>query len=105
MNDNIATNAERLGSLLTERIPQIGYQRPEATYLAWLDCAALGLGDDPAQAFLDRGRVALTSGVAFGPVGRAMPGSTWRAPTRCSPRPSTGWPGCSERSFGVQPAT
>ncbi len=70
VNDNIATNAERLGSLLTERIPQIGYQRPEATYLAWLDCAALGLGDDPAQAFLDRGRVALTSGVAFGPGGQ-----------------------------------
>ena len=33
---------------------------PEAGYLAWLDCRALGLGDDPAAAFLERGRVALS---------------------------------------------
>ena len=31
-------------------------------YLAWLDCRELGLGDDPAAAFLERGRVALSSG-------------------------------------------
>ena len=34
----------------------------EAGYLAWLDCRALSLGDDPAAAFLERGRVALSSG-------------------------------------------
>ena len=40
---------------------------PQASYLAWLDCRALDLGDDPAAAFLDRGRVALAPGVNYGP--------------------------------------
>ena len=39
---------------------------PEASYLAWLDCSALSLGDDPAAAFLAGGRVALSSGPTFG---------------------------------------
>jgi cysteine-S-conjugate beta-lyase len=42
---------------------------PQATYLAWLDCRALGLGDDPAAAFLDRGRVALSPGPDYGAPG------------------------------------
>ena len=39
---------------------------PEATFLAWLDCSALGL-DDPARFFLDHARVALSDGPPFGP--------------------------------------
>jgi cystathionine beta-lyase len=42
---------------------------PRAGYLAWLDCTALGLGDDPAAAFLARGKVALTPGPGFGQEG------------------------------------
>ena len=45
----------------------MGYRVPEATYLAWLDCRGLGLGDDPAAVFRDRGRVALSSGPNYGP--------------------------------------
>ena len=41
-------------------------------YLAWLDCRALGLGDDPADAFLKRGRVALSSGPTFGSEGKGF---------------------------------
>ncbi len=39
--------------------------RPEATFLAWLDCSALGL-DDPARFFLDHAHVALSDGPPFG---------------------------------------
>jgi cystathionine beta-lyase len=39
---------------------------PEATFLAWLDCGALGF-DDPARFFLDHARVALSDGPPFGP--------------------------------------
>ena len=42
------------------------WQAPEATYLAWLDCRELGLGDDPARVFRERGRVALGSGPNYG---------------------------------------
>jgi cystathionine beta-lyase len=65
-------NRKRLGARLAEELPLIGYRPPDATYLAWLDCRALGLGDDPTVAFLERGRVALNAGPAFGPPGRGF---------------------------------
>lgn len=58
-----------LVELVREHLPTAVLQRPEATYLAWLDCRALGLGDDPAVAFLERGRVALQAGPPFGTGG------------------------------------
>ena len=39
---------------------------PEATYLAWLDLRGVGLGQDPAEILIERGRVALTAGRPFG---------------------------------------
>jgi cysteine-S-conjugate beta-lyase len=47
----------------------IGYVEPEAGFLAWLDCRALGLGADPARTFLKRGNVALVPGLKFGREG------------------------------------
>lgn len=44
--------------------PQIGYQRPQATFVAWLDVSALPLVD-PVDAFL-KGGVALSAGEAYG---------------------------------------
>ncbi|WP_229074381.1 MalY/PatB family protein [Actinoplanes sp. DH11] len=65
----IDENRRLLAGLLAEHLPQVRYRPGEATYLAWLDCRELGLGDDPAAIFLDRGRVALSSGPAFGTGG------------------------------------
>lgn len=62
-------NRRLLSALLAEHLPAVRYQPGQATYLAWLDCRALGLGDDPATVFLDRGRVALNPGSAFGTGG------------------------------------
>lgn len=65
-------NRHLLRSLLTEHLPAVGYQLPEATYLAWLDCRDLGLGDDPAATFRHRGRVALSPGGRYGDPGRGF---------------------------------
>lgn len=62
-------NRRLLADLCREHLPEVGYRMPEATYLAWLDCRALGLGDDPAAVFLDRARVAVNPGPTFGPGG------------------------------------
>jgi len=62
-------NRSLLSRLLAEQLPDVRYVPPEASFLAWLDCRELGLGDDPAQAFLDRGRVALSPGPGFGVPG------------------------------------
>lgn len=57
-----------LSALLAEHMPTVGYVAPAATYLAWLDCRSLGLGDDPSVAFLERG-VRLSEGPNFGVEG------------------------------------
>ncbi|HSF97321.1 MAG TPA: aminotransferase class I/II-fold pyridoxal phosphate-dependent enzyme [Ornithinibacter sp.] len=59
-------NRSLLARLLVEHLPAVRWPAPDATYLAWLDCRDLGLGDDPAAAFRDRGRVALGSGPHYG---------------------------------------
>jgi cystathionine beta-lyase len=58
-------NRRLLGELLAAHLPAITFHPPEATFLAWLDCSALGL-DDPARFFLDHGGVAVSDGPPFG---------------------------------------
>src|ERR1017187_1932167 len=62
-------NRALLGRLLREQLPEVGYVPGSATFLAWLDCRNLGLGDDPAAAFLAGGKVALSPGPDFGEQG------------------------------------
>jgi len=57
---------------LTARLPRLGYHLPEASYLAWLDFRHYGLGADPAEFLLDRGRIALSHGPDFGPGGEGF---------------------------------
>lgn len=65
-------NRGLLLELVCAHLPGVVYVPPEASYLAWLDVGALGLGDDPVKVFLDRGRVALTRGRDYGPEGAAF---------------------------------
>ena len=65
-------NRGYLSRLLSEHLPAVRYVPPQASFLAWLDCAPLELGDDPAAAFLARGRVALAPGPDFGTQGRGF---------------------------------
>jgi cystathionine beta-lyase len=58
-----------LGGLLRERLPMVSWHQPEASFLAWLDCAVLGPDDQARERFLDRGRVALEPGLRFGAAG------------------------------------
>ncbi|HWB22843.1 MAG TPA: PatB family C-S lyase [Gaiellaceae bacterium] len=67
--DYLDGNRRLLGELLESQLPGVGYVPPQAGFLTWLDCRSLGLGDDPAEVFLERGRVALTSGLGFGAEG------------------------------------
>lgn len=68
--DYLRGNRDLLGDLLSAALPSIRYQPPEGTYLAWLDCADLGLGDAPAAFFAEHADVALTDGPACGKQGR-----------------------------------
>ncbi len=67
--DQLAANREQLGRDLPQHLPRISWTPPQATYLAWLDCTALRLGDEPAEIFLSEGRVALSRGLDYGAPG------------------------------------
>ena len=61
-------NRHLLAALLAEHLPDVRYRVPDATYLAWLDCSALGDGDAPFERFRQRG-VQLSPGPDFGSAG------------------------------------
>ena len=63
-------NRDYLAQYLSENIPGIRMTKPEATYLAWLDCRDLNVSQPPAQFFLEKARVALNNGEDFGEPGR-----------------------------------
>jgi len=65
-------NRTYLADLIAEHLPQVRYLPPEGTYLAWLDCRDLGLGESPARFFQDRADVVLTPGEDCGDAGRGF---------------------------------
>jgi cystathionine beta-lyase len=76
----VAANKQLLAAELAAHVPAVRYTRTEGTYLAWVDCSALGLAD-PQRHFLERGRVAFSAGVTF-----AKSAQQWvRINLACSP--------------------
>jgi len=62
-------NRDHLLARLAAEAPAVRAYAPEGTYLVWLDFRATGLGDDPAAALLERGRVGLNAGADYGTGG------------------------------------
>lgn len=60
------TRRALLGALIDDRMPTVTWHRPEAGYLAWLNCTGLGHDVDASQIFLSLGRVALERGQSYG---------------------------------------
>lgn len=54
--------------LVAQHLPSVVAHPPDATYLAWLDCRAIGDGDEPHRRFHDGG-VEVSPGLNFGPLG------------------------------------
>ena len=63
-------NRARVAEFVTAQWPEVRHAPPEATYLSWLDCRALNLPQEPHKFFLERARVAVSEGPAFGDAGR-----------------------------------
>ncbi|QJI29442.1 putative C-S lyase [Pseudomonas sp. ADAK18] len=61
----LQANRDYLLNAVQTRLPGIVMHAPQGTYLAWLDCSALGL-DDPQQFFLEQAKVGLSAGLEFG---------------------------------------
>lgn len=66
-------NVAFVDRFVAREIPQVRLIKPEATFLAWLDCRALALEPDRLQQLLlSVGRLALNQGYTFGPGGEGF---------------------------------
>ncbi len=68
----LEANRDFLFGFLNEHLPEIKMIKPEGTYLAWLDCRELDLQPDPYLFFLNKAKVALNDGWAFGENGKGF---------------------------------
>ena len=60
-------NVEYINNFCKEHIPQIKPNKPDCTYLMWLDCKDLGLeGDELVNFFINEARLGLNDGRSFG---------------------------------------
>jgi cystathionine beta-lyase len=63
-------NVDFVDRYLSEHLPLIRVMKPQASFLAWLDCRRLGLDHDAlVDLFVKRARLALNDGRMFGPGG------------------------------------
>ena len=66
----ISDNHDFLGRYIGEHIPQLHVIPPEATYLAWIDCRKLGLGEEVlSRMMMEDAKIYLDDGHIFGPEG------------------------------------
>lgn len=69
----IEGNLEFTLKYFAERIPRIKPNRPEGTYLMWLDCRSLGMDAKALRAFFNQtAKVGLNDGATFGPGGEGF---------------------------------
>ena len=69
----IEENVRFVENYCREHLPQIRPWRPQASFLVWLDCRALGLSHDALiDLFVNRARLALNDGAMFGTGGEGF---------------------------------
>ncbi len=66
----IEENVDFTQDFLRKNIPRISFQKPEATYLLWLNCKSLQLSDEELRSFfVEKANLGLNGGIVFGPGG------------------------------------
>jgi cystathionine beta-lyase len=68
----LEANRDFVAAFVASELPGVRHFAPEGTYLAWLDCRALGLAPSPQRFFLERAKVGLSAGPTFGPPGEGF---------------------------------
>lgn len=70
MVDYVKENMDYVHAYCLEHIPELIPNKPEGTYLMWLDCRKLGLSDEALANFMiNEAKIALNIGTAFGDEG------------------------------------
>lgn len=59
-------NRHLIATLIAEHLPEVIYNLPQHSYLAWFDLSALNLGDQPTAVILEKTNVAFNAGHIYG---------------------------------------
>ncbi|MFZ2891073.1 MAG: aminotransferase class I/II, partial [Sulfuricurvum sp.] len=79
--EHLGTNSRLIEAWVAEH-PAIQFRPPEATYLAWLDCRALRLGDrELREFFVQKAGLGLSPGLSFGKEGSGFMRLNFAVPT------------------------
>ena len=62
----VTARRDRVAARLAAEAPSVGFEAPEATYLAWLDFSQTSIADDPAGHLLAEARLGVDPGIVFG---------------------------------------
>jgi len=69
----ISGNLDYIEEFLSKNVPGIKMLRPEASFLAWLDCRELGLSQDElVELFVEKAHLYLNNGAMFGEQGKGF---------------------------------
>ncbi|MFS0688926.1 MalY/PatB family protein [Sporosarcina sp. 179-K 8C2 HS] len=69
----ISSNMDYVISTLTEAVPGIQIQKPQATYLLWIDYRGTGLSEkEMMDRLLNKGKLALEPGTKYGEAGKGF---------------------------------
>ena len=69
----VEENVDLVMNFCRDRLPVIRPLRPEATYMIWLDCRAMGMsGTGLNRFFVDHAGVGMNEGSRFGPGGEGF---------------------------------
>lgn len=68
----LEANLDLLVEYVEAHLPGISMSRPEATYLAWLNCHEAGIPGNAHEFFLKEARVAMNDGAVFGQGGEGF---------------------------------
>jgi cystathionine beta-lyase len=68
----LEANRDYAYEYVSNQLPGISMAKPEGTYLAWLDCREAGIKENPYTFFLEKARVAMNDGAAFGRGGEGF---------------------------------
>lgn len=73
MLEYVSGNLDYLEEFLPKNVPGVKMLRPEASFLAWLDCRELGLSQEAlVDLFVDKAHLALNDGSMFGKEGKGF---------------------------------
>jgi cystathionine beta-lyase len=68
----LTQNRDFVIDFTNHQLPGVKAAAPEGSFLAWLDCRAAGLPQEPYPFFLEKARVALNDGKSFGAGGEGF---------------------------------